>query len=509
MIKNLILLVVTGLFGLAATAQSFDVNVLPEKRSVDPVMVKYKNSYYTYELDMQGMSGFSANLKRFMHNIRLKKYNGWMEEETQLRVNAPDKNFGPLPPVLKIIHDKLYLLYFKNESKSPISLWLAAIDTSSLELSGHKEILQLDEDERYIQFYLRSVGVHQPRTLFFTESSADGSQYLVAWTSGWHNKLFFSVLDKDLNKVRTKTEVLPDETSLGISDAFIDNKGNPYFAWYYNKKGKGNAELMISKASGPQVKSITIDTGEPSGICAVMDPAKGKLLVGGAYKEESDNLKGVYAQYFSLDDMKAGNLSKTAFPDNLISILDSEGWANSKDKKKGLHDAIRFEAMLLDNNTLNLTGEFRRTVSGVKTSFDISGTLLNARFDNNNVAVFSRVPKVRVSAGSTIGDSYAVYNYKNKVIIFYNDHLSNLKLDMSATPKRSDVYTNSVLAAAIIDENGTVKREIVKDLSAEDYLGITSSMQVLAPGSYYIPFRRIKTLGGVTNDIKWALINYK
>lgn len=523
--KIITLVIVAGLTSLVAKAQSFDVSLFPEKRDFDPLMVKYRNSYYTFELDMEGMSGFSANLKRFMHNIRLKKYNTWLEEEQQQKVNAPDKGFGPLPPALKVINDKLHLLYFKNEGKGPLSLWIAHVDTSSLEVSGHKEILKIDEGERYIQYYLRSVDTHHPNRIvyktsetqgpdqsfrsFFVESSADGSQHLVAWTSGWNNNLYFSVLDRNFTISRSKTEKLPDENSLALSNAFIDNKGTAFFTWHYYKKGKGFAEFLINRSAGSQVKTIVIENGESSGICAVIDEAKGYFLACGAYKEGSDNLKGVYAQPFSLSDAKPGPLSKSVFPQELLDLLDNEGWANKKEKKQGLFDAITFEAMLLENGMLNMTGEFRRRTTGTRAVFDISGSLLNARFDKANMAVFSRIPKVRVSAGSTIGDSYRVFSHKNKVIIFYNDHLSNLKMDMSATPKRSDVYTNSVLAAALIDETGVVKREVVKDLSAEDYLGITSSMQMVSSGVYYIPFRRIKNLGGITRDVKWALIQSK
>ncbi|MEJ0104079.1 MAG: hypothetical protein WDO19_16625 [Bacteroidota bacterium] len=75
-------------------------------------------------------------------------------------------------------------------------------------------------------------------------------------------------------------------------------------------------------------------------------------------------------------------------------------------------------------------------------------------------------------------------------------------------PRRSDNYSNSVFVAATIYETGGVKREIIADLSKEDYLAENQSMQPLSPSSYYVPFRKIKKLGGITNDLKWGHREY-
>jgi hypothetical protein len=113
---------------------------------------------------------------------------------------------------------------------------------------------------------------------------------------------------------------------------------------------------------------------------------------------------------------------------------------------------------------------------------------------------------VRVSAGSTYGDSYRLFGYNNNLIIFYNDHLSNLKLDMSKPPVRSDNYKNSVMVAAIIDDNGVVKREVVIDKSDEDYLASVESMQEIIAGNYFMVMRKIKGMGKVTSEFKWSMI---
>lgn len=507
-------------------AQSFDVAFYPGMKNSDPPLVKYRDSFYSNEIDMQGISGFSANLKKSMHNITLRKYDATLAETNKARVGGQEKEFGPLPPSLKVVNDKLYLLYYKMNEKNNLILYAAGVDPSTLELSQPSELLSIDEDKKYLEFYMRSVSFDNPNLYvyhsnfassptqlcktFFFEGSPGGSCYIVAWTSAWNNKLFFSVLNKDMKRIRTGTETLPDENSLAFSNACVDNNSNAYFSYSYSKKSKAISEILINKKAGAsEVKSITIPDADPFGAYAALDKENAKLLICGAYKEDNDYLAGVYILSLNTNNLAMSTVSKTSFPKDLVEIFDKEGWGNKKEKKFGLSDGLVLEANMLDNGIMNLTGEFRRTVSGVRASFKEAGSLLNARFNNGNTVVFSRIPKVRVSAGSTFGDSYRVFGYKNSLVIFYNDHLSNLKLDISKPPARSDVYKNSVMAAAIIDSNGVVKREMVIDKSDEDYLASVESMQEMLPGNFFMVMRRIKGMGGVTSDIKWTSLTIK
>ncbi|HEU5166045.1 MAG TPA: hypothetical protein VFU29_10925 [Chitinophagaceae bacterium] len=499
-------------------AQDFDVAFYQGMKNIDPSLVKYRGSFYSYETDMQGISGFSANLKRSMHNITLKRYDATLTEKKSTKIKSQEKEFGPLPPALKVVNDKLYLLYYKMNDKSNVILYVAAVDTSTLELSQPSELLTIDEDKKYLEFYMRSVSFDNPNLYvygsnfassptqlsktFFFEGSPDGNSYLVTWTSSWNNKLFFSVFNKDMKRIRTGKELLADENTLAFANACVDNNSNAYFSYSYSKKGKPFSEVLINKKGGAsEVKSVTIPDANPFGAYIAVDKQNAKLMICGAYKNGGEYLAGVYVASLNTDNFVMNAVIKTPFPKDLIEILDDEGWGNKK--KLGLSDGLVLEANVLESGVVNLTGEFRRVNTGVRASFHVAGSILNARF-NGNTAVFSRIPKVRVSAGSTFGDSYRVFGYKNSLIIFYNDHLSNLKLDISKPPVRSDVYKNSVMAAAIIDSNGLIKRQKVIDQSDEDYLASVESMQEMVQGNYFLAMRRIKGSGGVTSDMKWA-----
>ena len=72
-------------------AQNFDVAFYPGMKNSEPPLVKYMDAFYSYETDMQGVSGFSANLKRSMYNITLRKYDATLAETKKVRVNGDNK----------------------------------------------------------------------------------------------------------------------------------------------------------------------------------------------------------------------------------------------------------------------------------------------------------------------------------------------------------------------------------------------------------------------------------
>lgn len=180
-------------------AQDFDVAFYPGMKNSEPPLIKYRDAFYSYETDMQGVSGFSANLKRSMYNITLRKYDATLVETKNARVKGQEKEYGPLPPALKVVNDKLYLLYYKMNEKNNVILYAAGVDPSTLELSQPLDLLSIDEDKKYLEFYMRSVSFDNPNLYvyrpnfatsptqlsktFFFEGSPGGANYLVAWTS--------------------------------------------------------------------------------------------------------------------------------------------------------------------------------------------------------------------------------------------------------------------------------------------------------------------------------------
>jgi hypothetical protein len=404
-------------------------------------------------------------------------------------------------------------------------MYMAAIDPMMLEISTPTELMLIDEKTEDIYTYLQIIDFWKPdfhdraffgraafrfSKTFIVRESPDGAYCTVAWASSRNDKLYLALLDKNMKRIQSKMHLLPAKSWLSITSACIDNNGSAYFTYAYRKKGGDiTNEIYISRKDGSEEnKTIDLPSGSIAEIRTVADNKNDRVWFCGSYTENTDNLAGVYHVALDTKTSVWGSVTKTPFDRALVEILDKEGWANTKEKKYGLHPDLIWEVNMYNDGILHLTGEFREIVQGQKADFDLAGSILNASFRDNK-AVFTRIPKARVSAGGTYGDSYRIFGYQNNLIVFYNDYVSNLELDLSAKPKRSDIYTNSALIAAIIRTDGTVTREVVIDKSDENLLSPLSTIREMQPGQFFVPLTRLKRLGGITDDVQWTIVKRK
>jgi hypothetical protein len=510
LIISVILLIAANL----SFAQQFKISGLPAAEAGSVSSIFHNGEMFSISRE------FKKGANNYGHSITIKKHNKDLAIAKSFQLSAGEKIYGPLTPFLKSVDNKLYLFHSKELEDDKIQLLVSEVNAQNLKLAEPLEIQNMQPDRKHLGYYHRSVSVvdeHQaiisnsynPTTTYktyFFEWSPDSSKALFIWTTGWDNEIFFSILNRNMTKIRGGNFKLSNEDRIALGSCCIDNSGSIYLVYYYSKKKQHMAELLtIGKTGTTDFKKITIPEAEVSSVFVHLMKEKNILFLTGTYKQNSDNLSGVFIQQFDPAASKAIKTEKTDFPKELVDILDDEGWASNK-RNYGISEGWMVEPFILNDGTITLTGELRKTVEGQRASFKFSGSILTARF-NHNGTVFIRIPKLRVSAGTTYGDSYRLVEFKNKMIFFYNDHLSNLELDIEKTPRRSDNYSNSVLAAAIVDEKGDVKRKIVIDLSKESYLGEIKSSKQLSLASYYIPFRRVKTLGGLTDDFKYFILN--
>lgn len=226
-----------------------------------------------------------------------------------------------------------------------------------------------------------------------------------------------------------------------------------------------------------------------------------KVQVIGTYRK--NYLIGVFLQSLNSSGESLETVMKTPFPGTLISQFKSDGWAGSD----GLDATIHFYPFILDDGSLDLVGEFRKVESGTKMSFMYSGSILNIRIREDN-AVFSRIPKQRISGYTTSGDSFFPFPYQDRMIILYNDHISGLERDINKNPLRWNGF-NSILVAATIDADGVVKREQLIDESKEDYLPVIENIQRLSLSSALVPLRKVNGYGKLKGGFKWGLLEIK
>jgi len=297
-----------------------------------------------------------------------------------------------------------------------------------------------------------------------------------------------------------------------FKSAGIDNSGNIYVGYklYGGEAEKNNSKnriAIIRETGNPNHIILNLGTITSSHFQVLPSKDNSTVHVTGTYMDNSDFnvLKGVFYAKLNTNDFKLDEIKTTAFPDTLVQRFEHDGWANTKKKSFGLSRLLDFRFFEKGDGILNMTGEFRRRVEGTKTFFYISGDILNVSFEKEG-AVFARIPKIRTSAESLIGDSYTAIPFQNKVIVFYDDNDENLKKSISESPSNSNVYKNLVLIAAIIESDGSVTRKLVVDLQNKNYLAVTESMIKEGSDRILIPLQKIKSLGGFANNVRWAKI---
>ena len=389
------------------------------------------------------------------------------------------------------------------EKKDEIKIMVVEVDMASFTVGTPKELMTIEQ---------KNVGLFQGMDLmtsfrFAIAVSPDHSKRAIFWCSGLNNKLFISVFGENLTKTRSIIETIKGTEKFYLSNTCIDNTGNVFAAYGYTGSPRSFSHLLIYKNEGQTVDmEIKPDQGEIYGPFIALSETGDVLHICGLLKETTENLSGAFSQTLNTSTFQMGPRKKTAFPAALVEQFDNDGWGNTKAKKYGIAPQVNLQPIVLGDGTLDLVGEFRRSETTTRAQYDISGDLLNVHFTNAG-AVFSRIPKARVSAGSTVGDSFHPFAFKDQLILFYNDHDANLKQDITKSASRSDNYKNSVLVAATMAADGTVKRQVVADLNKENHLAIIESMRKLSPSSLSVPFRKVKGLGGVADDFRIGTID--
>jgi hypothetical protein len=482
-------------------AQKFDVSVSEKMKFDGSSPMKVGNDYFFLKTDTKSQFGYTFKLTKTKYSAKLLKYDKNLNLTKEVELSNGERVYGPFKPMLKKVYDKLCFFYYQlAPGDDNIQLMSSEVDLSTLAPGTPKEILVIEQKNIALQ---QAMDLMTSNKLVFT-ASPDNSKILAVWNSGINNQVFFSVLDNDLNVTRLGNETVKGETEIAINNACIDNGGN-IFIGYSNTK-QTNAHVLMSMSNAKtNAFEIKIENGNARNAFVLSSATDKNIRIVGTYKENKAGITGVYSEILSGPDFQTGTISKTPFPQVLVQQFDDDGWASTKSKNYGLYEQLDLRAFTLSDGSADLAGEFRRVEWGTKSSFMIAGGMLNVHFGKNGV-VFSRIPKARVSAGSDVGDSFFPVVYQNQMILFYNDHESNVKQDIAKTPSRSDNYKNSVLVAATMAADGTVKRDILIDLSKDDYLPIAEDLQRLSPSSILVPIHRIRGFGKVDEDFKWGFV---
>jgi hypothetical protein len=436
------------------------------------------------------------------YSVTLYKKDAYQNLITEHELYKGERVFGPYQPLLRNINGTFYLVYSKVVDKDGIAfkIYISELDTTTLDLKPETELFTVDE---------ASLGKFKTgqdmrgSTSFFIETSPDKKRLLFLWSSGLTNTFFVHVTDSQLATIFTKKQVT-DNGVITIKKALIDDAGNVWWSYLADKyAAEGRYSIAKMKSDGRVTeKKIDLKTDKTFDVYLTQTPDK--VIASGLVANNDWLVIGAYSQSFDKTSMNNTPVVQKEVPAKLIQQFDNDGWALTRKNKYGMFGVGMF-AHTLSDGSIAMIGHYQKREWGTRTVFEYAGSFFYVKIKKDDI-VFARIPKLRVSAGSTIGSSFFSMPYKDKLLVFYDDSQKNLDRNIEDNPARSDNYNYVKLVMATVDDRGEVTRNIVIDKSNESYLPLAEDITMLTPTRLLIPIRKIGTLGGLKGDFMWGWI---
>lgn len=510
------------LAGFFSFAQQYKISFSGQSEfSVDDPKVRVADGFIQYEkTDNKMQFGYTAKLYKVRFGIKLTKYDNEMKMVKELALQNGDRAYGPFDIKVQYVGNKLYLFYFQmagETEEGDINIFAAEINASDLTLGTPMKVLSINQKNGGI---FSKAFTSAAYNVFAIMPSPDKSKTLVFWTpNNSDGNYFFSVLNADFSPFTEKRGTMMTLTDPDVKSVCVDNLGDVFIAYAGAVDKHTMEQHIIVCAPKKKEKEVTLSLGESliGTMCVHASKTNDIVHIGGTYGETL-NFTGVYHATISAALPKVSKPIQVPLPDTLLKQLIDEGWGSDKKKRYGLERHYYPLPYELEDGSFGMAAEFREAITTTSTNMNgglssshtniISGDILNIRFDGNKSIVTSRIPKYRNSnAGRTVGDSYFALPYHNTMLFFYADNEKNLNRSLADQAVSSNVYTNSVMLVAAIDEAGNIKREKLIDKKDDDFLPVADDATYV-PGTkeLYIPVQKIRKLGGIGKEAMWAKV---
>ncbi|WP_106605340.1 hypothetical protein [Chitinophaga ginsengisoli] len=483
-------------------AQQFHVSI----SDTEPGLFKIAlpgGGYVDIRKEDKNVSGMNWN--KYRMTVTLIQYDKDMKVIKENKLSGGDNVYSSFYSSLEKIGDKIWFIYVEPASKNNIGNIMAVeVNPLTLEISQPKTLAASSSMELSLPLMN---GMEFKKIIF--KYSPDRKRVLLLVGAG-KEQFYLSCLDEQLNVIWGKNETIAGITDKEILSEIIDNGGTIYVSYKNDEKGdaKEMANIMVFKQTGtPLHKTLRIPNARPAEVVLLSSQQGDSIHIAGTYCDKTDNLAGVFKGTMATGNFKLTAVQKSPFPETFVEHLANDDWGNTKERKYGISPECSSQ-LVETGEGISMVTEFSKvdvTSSPSNKPFYISGDILNIYFDNKQTS-FTRIPKYRVSTGSRMGASYYAFSAQGKTIIFYNDNEENLTRDITLKPLGSSVYKNVVLVAAVIEPDGTLKRQKVIDMKDEDFLALTEWMKVISPSVVKVPLQKVKFLGAPGNQSKMATI---
>lgn len=486
-------------------AQKFEVNLSEKQQLAENGLPYIKMGDEFIGLDIDGSrplgrtaNRYKATIVRFDQKLTVVKKN---------ELSAGEKIYGEWFFKIKRINNKIWFFYYEHgNSLLDVfkSLMVVEINPTTLETSTPRMIATVLKEAP------NGTRIGRNTTLDIL-SSADQKRTMV-YMNFADNKVFLTLLDENLNVLWSKTdEVAGKGKIVPVLAYLVSDSGHFYFAHkVWAGKAYDDYEVRIYKQENEVIRKKLPMAHNPVTVSFLQAKSVPLIYVAGAYRKNSSRITGMYKCAVKIDDGNIVDFSERDLPADFVKQLVVDRWGSLK-KDYGL-DKYEQGILELADGTLTLVGEFRAVTEdqGFQhfTPYYAAGSLLVVYFDSIQ-PVFARVPKLRNSTGSGIPRTYITVPLADKIIFLYNDFPGNLRRDIKREPEGYDNVKEQVLAAAIMERDGTVKRETVLDMAKKNFTTHLYEVWFLSPTRILLALRNVRSFGGFGDQHIWATIEIK
>ena len=435
------------------------------------VMTRFQNlsfvqseneGYLSLKKTNADLKGKSWNTGR--HILTLQKYDKDYKLLTETNVAGGANTFNSRYSELVKMGNKYWLLYLEPLNNNDMGdIKAIEINPATLEQKEAKTVIPGTALNHSISKITESYA------LSFITGLSPAAKYYYLCVRMSEEVHFFTCVDENMKAAWNKKETIDGIKSGSICSMEADDAGNLYVA--YVKKA-GLFSSVYSANGQVSTKEIRLAAGKAKEILFFPVKNSNQVLVAGTYMED-DNCTGVFKGVFK--NGEPADITTTAFPETIIQPLDKEGWASTKSKKFGAKPSF-LATPVQGNDGPDFVMEFSLATSNPgRPGYFHSGSIVYVDFTAAGV-VFTRVP--RYGLGPTVyeygfngrfetGCYYYAFPYNAKMIILYFDTPENLNRDIALDAKVSNAG-NTVLMAAVIEKDGTLKRQRANTSNATD-----------------------------------------
>jgi hypothetical protein len=422
-----------------------------------PDLVKYGNRYYGVTNAAKSKMGWTLKLEKIKYSNKLLAFDEQVNLYKETELEGGKETFGPFHSFLEVINDKLYYLNYNYTESTGIEVLAAEIDTASLKHGSLKKVISIDQ---------RNVGLFKIMSLyssyeFVVKVSPDKSKFLFLWIPGVNETFFYTVTDNKLNKLNSVSGTVQNATDLLLNNCIIDNAGNFFMGYKYEKKGKYYSGLVTSINGVIKQVPITLSEGSPHGAFVSAGLTDDHVRMYGTYSGDGYYINGGFSCTVDKNSLLVKGLLQKPIPEAMMNKFDKDSYAKTKKNDYGVYPEIYFVAKDLDDGNIIMAGDITRyptvTTNGGPDG-PISGPSLIVTFSKNDIH-FYRLPK---REGLGRGNNFYLHKWGSKAILLYPDLEDNLSKTIDeGEVTRFNSRKDNVVMAAVVQNDGRIHRQIL------------------------------------------------